>query len=110
MEGVDCLLSEFLIALDVRLPVVCDEGGSVRHGVEQRPEGTVAATIVVAVEEFRFGVDWYNLKRGNKILGHLFYGDLGNIRIPLIRNSERLSFLNLEDSNDCDTLVFMKAL
>lgn len=59
----DCLLSEFLIDFDVRPPIVCDEGSSVRHRVEQGPKSAVAAPIVVSVEEFGFGVDGHNLQR-----------------------------------------------
>lgn len=62
MQGAHGLFRKFLIALDVRLPMVSDEGGPVRHGVEKWPESTIAAAIVVTVEEFRFCADRDYLK------------------------------------------------
>lgn len=62
-QSVDCFVCELLVQFNVGLPVVRDEGGSVRHGVEQGPECAVAAAIVVAVEEVGLRADWDNLKR-----------------------------------------------
>lgn len=58
----DSFLCKLLVDLDVSLPVVGDEGGPVRHGVEQRPECAIAAPIVVAVEEVRLCTDGDNLQ------------------------------------------------
>ena len=38
------------------------EGSSIRHGVEQRPEGGVATTIVVGIEDHRVYLDRHHLK------------------------------------------------
>lgn len=60
-EGMNGFLRELFVDFDVRPPMVRAEGGSVRHGVEQGPEGAVAAPIVVAVEKLGFGVDGHDL-------------------------------------------------
>lgn len=62
MQGMHCLIRKLLVTLDVGLPVVSNEGGPIRHGVEKGPEGTVATPIVVTVEKFRFRVDGHYLK------------------------------------------------
>lgn len=62
MESMNCFLRELFVDLDVRLPVVSDESSSVGHGVEQWPEGSVAAPIVVAIEELWLSMNRYNLK------------------------------------------------
>lgn len=55
-------LCEFLVALDVGVPVVNDEGGAVWHAVEQGPEGAVAAAVVVAVKHLWLSVNWDDLE------------------------------------------------
>ena len=49
-DALECLDSEVLIDQGVAPPGLHVEHGLVRHGVEQRPEGCIAAAVLVAVE------------------------------------------------------------
>ena len=50
-DALQCLQSEVLVDLGVGLPGLDVEHGLVGHGVEQRPEGRIAAAVVVGVED-----------------------------------------------------------
>lgn len=50
--------------------MVRDEGSSVRHGVEERPESAIATAVVVAVEEIGLSPDGNDLKQ---LLSMVYY-------------------------------------
>ena len=47
LQRPDRLRREFLVDRGIRAPVLGDEGRPVGHRMEQRPEGSIAASVVV---------------------------------------------------------------
>jgi len=51
----------------VGAPMLRDEGRSIRHRVEERPESSIAASVVIGVEDAGINVHRDNLKTKRKI-------------------------------------------
>ena len=57
-----CLRGELFVDRGIRAPVFRDEGRSIRHRMEERPEGSIAASVVVRVKDAGINVNRYYLK------------------------------------------------
>lgn len=57
-----CLRGELFVDRGIRAPVFRDEGRPIRHRMEERPESSIAASVVVRVKDAVVNVNRYYLK------------------------------------------------